>query len=712
MKKQILIPATLFASILLFAAPAWAFPTERDLPAADILTLSAAAPDDNLSGLDRPFIAVDAYARTANVIGRLPPALFDIETNRLTALSFSFAFEAADAPSAPIVLYALTNAYDPAASTWNLRAGTNAWRYPGGDAIARQAVTAAVERATFAVPSATTDVYVATFNIFPLFFRDKQGPPFRENGFLLAFAPDGADAARIVLFSAAPGTPADALPAVRAVWCDAFLSLRDYAISGISNGSFHKFPDATDETVYWEQDLTTVGRVMLQTNGFESRAILSMPKSLLPIDPDRIQSVECHFQCYNNTWHGEDLILRPVTSPTRLEMAGKRPDNGDNPDHGPSWRWADGPVDPADADYPRLPWNTPGGDVSPKYAVHALLSNPNGTFVQNISFYLTPLWRDPESRALLAANGAIIAADRSTWDSNDWVAVQIYCSDDYTVAYKSANSTFRVTLYPPFAPPSGEPAAAYALLAEATPDTPAPVLADSPLPTLVGPSPDATETRLAIRFDPSLFAQDPRQADDIRLWFPLDTPPAPAALARLVLHPLAAPFDPETATWNTIGDAFLPDALSAVLSEYKTGLFFDLAPLLADAATSNALAANGALIRILPEPEPDHDLQPAPATRDAAPDAPTIAFSATEPPLLLVIAAPLTLRNPAATPSTLSFDAYGLDPAETYALEASPSLTAPDWQPVLSPIPSDTLTIPFTPTNPTLFFRLRRLPQP
>lgn len=695
---------------LLFAAPAWALPTERDLPASDILTLSAAAPDGNLAGLDRPFIAADAYDRTANVLGRLPPALFDIETNRLTSLTFSFAFEADAAPSAPIVLYALTNAYDPAASTWNLRDSANAWRSPGGDAIARQAVTASVERASFAVPSATTAVYVATFNIFPLFFRDKQGPPFRENGFLLAFAPDGADAARIDLFSDAPGTPADALPVVHGVWCDAFLSLRDYAISGISNGSFHKFPDATDETVYWEQDLTTVGRVMLQTNGFESRAILSMPKSLLPIDPDRIQSVECHFQCYNNTWHGEDIILRPVTSPTRLEMAGKRPDNGDNPDHGPSWRWADGPVDPADADYPRLPWNTPGGDVDPRYAAHALLNNPNGSFVQNISFDLTPLWRDPESRTLLSANGAILAADRSTWDSNDWVAVQIYCSDDYTVAYKDANSTFRVTLYPPYATPSGEPAATYALLAEATPDTPAPVPADSPLPILVGPSADSAETRLAVRFAPSLFAQDPRQVDDIRLWFPLDTPPAPAVLARLVLHPLAATFDPETATWNSVGDAFLPDALPAVLTEYQTGLYFDLAPLLADAATSNALAANGALIRILPEPEPAHALQAAPAARDAAPDAPTIAFSATEPPLPLVIAAPLTLRNLAATSSTLSFDAYGLDPAETYALDASPSLTVPDWQPVLSPIPSDTLTIPFTPTNPALFFRLRRLP--
>lgn len=350
---------------------------------------------------------------------------------------------------------------------------------------------------------------------------------------------------------------------------------------------------------------------MLQTNGFESRAILSMPKSLLPIDPDRIQSVECHFQCYNNTWHGEDIVLRPVTSPTRLEMAGNRPDNGANPTHGPSWRWADGPVDTNDLAYPRLPWTTPGGDVDSRYAAPALLNNPNGTFVQNISFDLTPLWLDPTARTLLSANGAIIAADRSMWPGNEMMGVQIYCSDDYTVAYKSANSTFRVTLHPPFTPPSGDPAAAYALLSEASPDAPSPIPADAPLPTLVGPSLSTTETRLAIRFDPSLFSQDPRQSDGIRLFLPLDSTPSPSVLSRLVLQPLAIPFDPSTDTWNTVGDAFLPDALPATLSEYATGLYFDLAPLLSSPAVSNALSANGALLRILPDPSPSPSSLPA-----------------------------------------------------------------------------------------------------
>ncbi|MBR6020937.1 MAG: hypothetical protein IK066_00800, partial [Kiritimatiellae bacterium] len=512
---------------LLAAASAPGVPTVATFPPDAFLALSAES-----DAPARPAgVSVDSE-RAATILGRLPAALFDVETNRLTALSFSFAFESPAAPAAPLVLHALTNASDPAA-TWTLRVADTPWRRPGGDSIARYAVTARVERAAFDVPAATSAVYVATFDLLELFHQYKQGPFFRENGFLVAFAPGDSAAtanARADLFPSSPATPADALPAVRAIWCDPFLDLRDYAISGISNGPFHKpyATNATDETVYWEQDLTTVGRVMLnETNGFESRAILSMPKSLLPIDPDRIQSVECHFQCYENTWNGEDIVLRPVTSPTRLEMAGNRPDNGANPTHGPSWRWADGPVDTNDLAYPRLPWTTPGGDMSPKYAVHALLDAASGGWVDDISFDLTPLWLDPEARALLSANGAIVYADPDTWTREEWVAVQIYCSDDYTVAYKSANSTFRVTLHPPFAPPSGAPAAAFALLSEADPDAPSPVPPSSPLPALALAS--NAETRLAVRFDPSLFAQDPRQADGIRLFLPLDASPDPDA---------------------------------------------------------------------------------------------------------------------------------------------------------------------------------------
>ena len=77
--------------------------------------------------------------------------------------------------------------------------------------------------------------------------------------------------------TAADSVDAALRPEVYAVWQDEFLVTHDYAISGISNGPFHKeyATNATDETVFWEQDITTVGRVMLQTNGFESRAILS-----------------------------------------------------------------------------------------------------------------------------------------------------------------------------------------------------------------------------------------------------------------------------------------------------------------------------------------------------------------------------------------------------------------------------------------------------
>lgn len=100
----------------------------------------------------------------------------------------------------------------------------------------------------------------------------------------------------------------------------------------------------------------------------------------------------------------------------------------------------------------------------------------------------------------------------------------------------------------------------------------------------------------------------------------------------LFLHPLAAPFVPADATWNsrgaetpwtTPGGDFLTNAVAAVYSADSASVAFDITPLLADTNAAVALRDNGAIVRFDTEPPMDAKFMQltfaAPASGDAAP---------------------------------------------------------------------------------------------
>ncbi len=645
---------------LAFAATAPAAPTAVSWGLHDPVTLDSAAPGTPSDpAAPAATVSLSADGAETRVLAHLPAAVFEADTNLLTRAELSLDFRAAAwNPSRPLVLHALTNAYDPAAATWTDRASGTPWRTPGGDPVARYCVTAAVV-------SVTSGLWRATWNLRPMLWRASTCQNLAANGLLLRMGGSRPSAGTL----AAPFEPAGA--DLYLVWQDPFLSTHDYAISGISNGPFHKeyATNATDETVWWEQDITTVGRVMLQTNGFESRAILCMPRELRTLDPDRIQRIEGHFEAYINTWSGERISLHPVTTPTRLEMAGNRPYNGANPAHGPSWRWADGPVDTNDAAYPRLPWTTPGGDFDETVSADATLAKLS-QYVDSVLFDLTPLWRDARVRDLLLSNGAIIKADRATWSGTNLCAVQIYCSDGYTQTYKGADSTFRITEYPSL------PGAAAALAPDAffyldawSPDWKS--LGTARVWVLRNRDPSKGDTHGLLHFPDALAARDPALLESATLRFRAEYNADAASPAPIHLHPLLEPFGhatlAEAATWNhayTGGPAgtvpwTLPGgpfgAVCATGTWDRAGqeLAFDLAPLLADpaaAAAAAAAAANGLLLRI----DPDWD-----AFGDATfvrynIQTDTAALHLRDRPLAIALLRSDTPDTPARPPTTLS----------------------------------------------------------
>ena len=609
MKRVVICLAAL---ALALAPSARAVSTVGEWPLSDMAVLDSSAPSATSDpAAETASVSLSSSGSERRLVARLPADLFEMDTNRLERAELSMTFKAASwSASRPLVLHALTNAYDPSSVCWSNRAAGEPWRRDGGDPVDRYCVTAAVA-------SVTSGVWRATWNIRPMLWRSNTCHCLAANGLLVRMGGSKPSSGTV----AAPfATAADAVdaalrPEVYAVWQDEFLVTHDYAISGISNGPFHKeyATNATDETVWWEQDITTVGRVMLNTNGFESRAILCMPRELREIDPDRIQKIEGHFEAYINTWSGERISMHPVTSPTRLEMAGNRPLNGANPVHGPSWRWADGPVDTNDVAYPRLAWNTPGGDFDETIGADARLVKLS-QYVDSALFDLTPMWRDSAARALLLANGAIVKADRATWSGTNLCAVQIYCSDGYTQTYKGADSSFRITLYPSV----GGTGATNALPAFFYLDAASPAwqsLGTTRIWILLNQDRAKGDTHGLLRLPDDFALRDPATLEAAELRFKSeynDTTYAP-----ILLHPLQEPFgwrnlresanwtnayngSGTTVPWTIPGGAFSATCTTGTYSPGTLDLAFDLMPLLSDPVEAARAATNGLLMRIDP----------------------------------------------------------------------------------------------------------------
>ena len=494
-------------------------------------------------------------------------------------------------------------------------------------------------------------------------------------------------------------------PEVFWVELDPYEDERDFAVGYIDSR------DAA--TVYWEQGGSFVGKVILNgEDGSECRAILTMPESLVAVPPVRVQSVVAEFDAEIQDYEGEAIFLAPLTTKTWLE---RHPNNETSPVHGPSWNWADGSVDTNATSfvvdgrtYDNKSWKVPGGDWMTDFVVRGAVTPPTGGSTGAAEFDLTKLWHDDAARAALIANGAIVFLDPEAFDrakeDKRTARVNLYRPDDIVVDLRNRHSWVRVTEY--------EPLVSGTAVASTYIDSTAPDRnfgdAKKTLVTLNNAAAGG-ECRALVRFAPELREVDLHQAGSVNLlvsyyrsW------PGDAGVNPVALHPAATPFRLDQATWlecrtdvpwETAGGDFLDAHVTATDGESQKVLTFDLAPLLADEDAAAALAANGAIIRMLGD---------APETGGNNGYNLNGSLSA-DVPVIVLAPAELAVRGIGTDAETgaLSFSVAGLDPLRAYVLESATSLELGDWSPCKSvPRGGELSVVPAPETGP--FFRIRQ----
>ena len=213
------------AFVLLAAVSARAFPAAASFALEQVVAIESARPAAHDAA---PAVSLSSAGAETRVLARLPAAIFEADTNLLARAELSLEFRAAAWNAArPLVLHALTNAWEPSAVSWTDRASATPWKKPGGDPVDRYCVTAAVV-------SVTSGLWRATWNLRPMLWRASTCQCLASNGLLLRMG--GSRPSSGALAAAFEPSGAD----LRFVWQDPFLATRDYAISGISNGPFHQ----------------------------------------------------------------------------------------------------------------------------------------------------------------------------------------------------------------------------------------------------------------------------------------------------------------------------------------------------------------------------------------------------------------------------------------------------------------------------------------
>lgn len=543
----------------------------------------------------------------SRILFTLPGDVFSVPAERISRalVVFSRTYDK-QYDRRPLFLHPLSAPFSLSNATWNTRDAGTPWSTPGGDFLD-------------ASVSAVYDESSATiaWDIAPLLADPATAAALRDNGAIVRFDTDKAMGVPFMqLTFASPAYPDDPSirPSLRYALLDPFADARDFAVSYI---------DSRDaDTVYWEQGLATVGKVILNgDDGSECRAILTMPESLAALPPSLVQSVGAQFDAEIRDWQGEAVFLAPLSTPTKLE---RHPNNETSPVHGPSWNCADAAVDSnatsyviGGATFDNASWENAGGDWMADFVVRGAVTAPVEGTSGAAEFDLTALWRDDAARAALLANGAIVFMDPAEFPNvkadKRMARVNLYRPDEIVELKKHAYSWFRVTECERLADDSGAPASvATTYIDSASPDQNFSA-ANKTLVTLNNAE-QGTESRALLQLPPSLLDVDLPSVGSVNLlvsyyrsW------PGDAAVNPIALHPAATPFRLDQATWNdadaasdtpwqTPGGDFLDAFVTASDTPAQSMLAFDLAPLLSDPASAAALAANGAVVRMLGDP--------------------------------------------------------------------------------------------------------------
>ncbi len=555
--------------------------------------VDSAAQTNNYSTEFSSKLVLDGAPSETRALLKLPGGLGNLETGRLAKATLTVSVSTKNYDGRVLRLHPLTNDYFSDRATWLKRTKSGSWSQAGGDYMTNN-VTATVN----------TNANTVTWNLLPLLTATNTRAALLANGALIrldpANWPDAGNFLRVSLVNP-NSTNAAQHPVVTAVLVDAYSDARDFAVSYI---------DSRDsEIVFWEQGKSTVGKIVLNgQDGSECRAIFTMPESLTNANPDRIQSVVAKFDVELNAWSGEKVFLYPLTTATDLER--KLADADPNPTHGPSWTYADGPVDTGDVAYVRTAWTNPdgGGDWAENYRVVATVDSAAKTAL----FDLTALWKDAVARELLTANGAIAVMDPANWPAvmlaGTMPRVNLFRPDDYVVDMKNKHSWIRITEYAPLAGGrNGLALPAFYYMDSASPDTN--FFASSTVKVLVNLDSD-TETRALLTLPPEALDLDLKAVDSVAFQFNVNVTGDGGETIPVLLHPATGAFGAtpaDAATWNSALTGDEPQSWTAAGGDFDAGavvtgvysaasqtLTFNALPLLSNA---NA-AANGLLMRM------------------------------------------------------------------------------------------------------------------
>lgn len=696
-RKSVLLLAAALCARAAFALTSW------DADGVSGMTYLDSGRDGNYSTKDTAKLLINASEADGqtHVLFRAPEALFAADATRLAKATTTFRVtRERDYDGRDIWLQPLSAGYEAAETTWQNRAEGVDWSVGGGDVLDGASVAGKYD----------AEEKTLSFDLLPLLSNATARAAFGANGALVRLDETTRPEDGSMMFQFPTPLHADESLQPEVFWAeiDPYEDERDFAVSYIDSR------DAT--TVFWEQDASTVGKVILNgEDGSECRAILTMPESLAAVSPARVQSVVATFDTEMRNWKGEAIFLAPLTTGTWLE---RHPNNETSPVHGPSWIWADGSVDPDetsfvvdDVTYANAAWKTPGGDWMADCAIQGTVTPPKSGTTGKAEFDLTPLWHNDEARANLIENGAIVFLDPAEFDQvkadKRMARVNLYRPDDIVALNCNKHSWMRVTEYE-----SLEPGAS---VATTYIDSTAPDrnfgTARKTLVTLNSAS-SGGEARALLQFAPELREVDLHHAGSVNLlvsyyrrWNGDDT------VNPVALHPAATAFRLDEATWNraatnvswlTPGGDFLDAHVVAADSPSQSVLTFDLAPLLAREEAAEALAANGAILRMLGNAPVGEDNNGYNVNGSLSADVPVIVLAPGE----------LAVRGLGTDAETgaMKFSVTGLDPLEKYVLEFKESLSDPDaeWQ-VQQVFPrSGELSVTPPEDAPVGFYRIRQ----
>ncbi len=265
----------LMAMVWIWSPVAWAVTQGHSYGVTEMTHVDSADQTNNFSAATSSKLVLDGAPSETRVLLKLPADLGNLDTNRLAKATLAVSVSTKNYDGRVLRLHPLANAYYSDRATWLKRTKSGSWTNPGGDYLTNN-VAASVD----------TNSNTVTWDFLPLLADTNTFAALLANGALIRLDADNWPAdgnfLRVTLVNP-NSTNVAQHPAVSAVLIDAYTNARDFAVSYI---------DSRDsETVYWEQELSTVGKILLNgQDGSECRAILSMPASLTNVNPDRIQS--------------------------------------------------------------------------------------------------------------------------------------------------------------------------------------------------------------------------------------------------------------------------------------------------------------------------------------------------------------------------------------------------------------------------------------